>query len=86
MPNDNNLQVPAERRPPAGLAIFSTEPLSANERDVLRGLVRLHSLAIDLLNEAISRGRVVGALEALEMCGTFAMSLEQAKVRTGCNR
>jgi hypothetical protein len=86
MPDANNFQVPAERRSPAGLAIFSTEPLSANEREVLRGLVRLHNLAIDLLNEAISRGRVVGALDALEMCGTLAMSLEQAKVRTGGNR
>jgi|HubBroStandDraft_6_1064221.scaffolds.fasta_scaffold2721456_2 hypothetical protein len=72
-----------QRRSPAGLPIL---PLTVSEREVLRRLVRLHLLAVDLLNEAIASGRVDGALEALEMCGTLATEVERAKVRMGSNR
>ena len=74
-----------ERRS-SGLPILSTEPLTAPERDLLRGLARQHKLAVDLLNEAIDRDRVDGALESLEMCSTLVLLVQQAKIRMGGNR
>ena len=70
----------------SGLPILSTEKLTAPERDLLRSLARQHKLAVDLLNEAIDRDRVDGALESLEMCSTLALPVQQAKIRMGDNR
>jgi hypothetical protein len=70
----------------SGLLILSTEKLTAPERDLLRSLARQHKLAVDLLNEAIDRNRVDGALESLEICSTLALLVQHAKIRMGDNR
>jgi hypothetical protein len=69
-----------------GLPIPSTAPLSADEREALRVLARLHRLAADRLDEAVAAGRVDRGLDALELCSTLDVPVAQAVIRLGSNR
>jgi hypothetical protein len=77
---------PSPERRSHGLPIPSTERLTADEREALRVLARLHRLAADRLDEAVAVGRVDRGLEALELCGTLEVPVEQATIRLGSNR
>lgn len=78
-----------ERRSPArpvGLPIFSTEPLTAAERDALRRAARVVRLIADRLDEAVEANRVAHALWAVTSGAEDGQVLVNLAARLGSNR